>query len=882
MAGFLAPQLAGGGAAAFEQPVQAVSGVGAIAGLVSGFARAAQSTAAAKPTQSEKFGAALKAYQAEKGFAFDQDDPVSFKANITEFVLKHPQFQTEATAFGNTMGLDLISPEARKFSFEQELVSSEAFQGQLALLEIKNPDWSDEELHAAALNKTTTSLATAAAIANSQTAKDNNWLEIESAYEGRASEVAGAFTLMLESVQKDKVISAEEAGQVREFFNRELGNLRQPVGVSDEQWNSFQEKRITPLSKIFEGVVKLEGGINDDMTRALGDIIAKAVSQDKLPTALLIKFQQGSDGSYTSLKNILEDFDFKDGDPFLDNYKSAMKMSYTELLDWVTEFEFKGADDYLEKVDMTEFKALKGDKRQDALEKHADSVRRGDAPPEQAVLDIINIVEMTHTFDKDLLSPSGFDEVYSKGFFTSMKNVSDVNPDIGRRLAERTREGLASQLSTVVTAQLAIAGAANFNISSKGALTVIPEKMSAAARQVVEERFGGDWEAAFRATSGGFWARSRDDWAQGVLASVASGPMLPQQTDPTYLEFKKASGVFEELRLLSKYITTINSKMDILKETMPEVFEVEGIAQRAGEVSSGVAALQVHIDATEGRGDYDKLFNNSEAEGKQFSQVRVSEMTIGELREFTKPRGQYGIYVKGTNPEGVTATPMGRYQFVGTTMLEVAKQMGLPDSTVFTPEVQDAMFAHRVRWRLDKADTMEGKMRQLRLEWAGFAHVSDAELVRSIEVFQTGKPITETTLAAPADPVLAPADPVLTSDNVSKAELDELVKQLRLEWAESNGRPNIEDGFDPNLRASEILNQQSVKGRPSQLNEDTPVKGTLESPYKIQWNVSEASIMGVYGAIRVGDHYVDPNGNVRIKDGDNDLSNDVTVNGGSS
>jgi len=53
--------------------------------------------------------------------------------------------------------------------------------------------------------------------------------------------------------------------------------------------------------------------------------------------------------------------------------------------------------------------------------------------------------------------------------------------------------------------------------------------------------------------------------------------------------------------------------------------------------------------------------------------------------------------------------------------------------------------------------------------------------------------------------------------------------------------------------------------------------GTAASPWKIQWNVSEASIMQIYGAIEVGAHYVDHNGKVRVKDGDNDLSNDVTV-----
>jgi len=70
----------------------------------------------------------------------------------------------------------------------------------------------------------------------------------------------------------------------------------------------------------------------------------------------------------------------------------------------------------------------------------------------------------------------------------------------------------------------------------------------------------------------------------------------------------------------------------------------------------------------------------------------------------------------------------------------------LSERTVFSPEVQDAMFAHRISWRLGKSSSMEGKVKQLRLEWDGFNRVPDADLVRAIEAFQQGTPIEETTL----------------------------------------------------------------------------------------------------------------------------------------
>lgn len=138
------------------------------------------------------------------------------------------------------------------------------------------------------------------------------------------------------------------------------------------------------------------------------------------------------------------------------------------------------------------------------------------------------------------------------------------------------------------------------------------------------------------------------------------------------------------------------------------------------------------IDNTEGGGSYDTLFSHSQREGGAFAGKKVSEMTIGELKNFAN--GEYGEWSK--RQLGYKATPMGRFQFVGSTMAAVAKQMGLSDDTVFSPEIQNAMFDYQLGQTLKRADTVAGKVSALRKEWEGFKHIPDHNLVKLIQEYE--------------------------------------------------------------------------------------------------------------------------------------------------
>lgn len=149
------------------------------------------------------------------------------------------------------------------------------------------------------------------------------------------------------------------------------------------------------------------------------------------------------------------------------------------------------------------------------------------------------------------------------------------------------------------------------------------------------------------------------------------------------------------------------------------------------------------IDATEGGADYDTLFGHSQREGSPFAGVRVSDMTLAELYDFSDPSGEYGSWVQQNNPEGDVATPMGRYQIVGSTLRDAAEELGLPPDTVFTKDVQDQIAAHLAERRLASADTIEGKRAALRNEWAGFRNVPDDVLDAAIRQYESGGSVWE-------------------------------------------------------------------------------------------------------------------------------------------
>lgn len=112
--------------------------------------------------------------------------------------------------------------------------------------------------------------------------------------------------------------------------------------------------------------------------------------------------------------------------------------------------------------------------------------------------------------------------------------------------------------------------------------------------------------------------------------------------------------------------------------------------------SGGWNSFGPNVRQRESGNDYNALYNFSNREGGPFAGKNVTEMTINEALAFADPSGPYGRYVASTRPDSQygVATPLGAYQIVGTTMREIANEMGLTGEELLTPELQDRMAKH--------------------------------------------------------------------------------------------------------------------------------------------------------------------------------------------
>ncbi|NTF06858.1 hypothetical protein G6L37_11865 [Agrobacterium rubi] len=185
------------------------------------------------------------------------------------------------------------------------------------------------------------------------------------------------------------------------------------------------------------------------------------------------------------------------------------------------------------------------------------------------------------------------------------------------------------------------------------------------------------------------------------------------------------------------------------------------------------------LDRTEGGGSYSTLFGNRQKrKDSPFNGVDVSQMSVGEVMDFTSPNGAYGQSVK--NEIGRVATPTGRYQIVGTTLRGAVNELGIDPSRPYDKNTQDQIAQHLIQRRLASADTLEGKRAAVRAEWEGFKHVSDAELDAAIndsgyvDPAVTTRPRSEPTQAGTQ---MAAATPT-PDPNVDRRMLDDKGKEL--------------------------------------------------------------------------------------------------------
>lgn len=187
--------------------------------------------------------------------------------------------------------------------------------------------------------------------------------------------------------------------------------------------------------------------------------------------------------------------------------------------------------------------------------------------------------------------------------------------------------------------------------------------------------------------------------------------------------------------------------------SMPKVDASGNIAATptSSELPSSFLAA---VDRTEGAGDYDTLFGHAQKDGP-FAGTSVSSMPIRDVLAFTDPSGPYAQYVKGR--VGRVATPVGKYQTVGTTLRGAVNALGLDPNAPYDRATQDRVASYLARQRIASADTLPGKIQALRSEWEGFRNIPDAEMAQIVADLESGG------VAAPASAQVASAAPAIAA-----------------------------------------------------------------------------------------------------------------------
>ncbi|MGO8490912.1 lytic murein transglycosylase [Rhizobium ruizarguesonis] len=235
------------------------------------------------------------------------------------------------------------------------------------------------------------------------------------------------------------------------------------------------------------------------------------------------------------------------------------------------------------------------------------------------------------------------------------------------------------------------------------------------------------WEGAARmaqALMGGLAVRK-----QGEMQSAADAQVISAITGQPYAPPEKPAGFLSSIFGGGK-----TADPGATGSSMPKVDASGNVA--ATPTSGGLpSSFLAAVDKTEGGGGYDTLYGNAQKDGP-FAGTAVSSMPIRDVIAFTDPSGPYAQSVK--NQIGRVATPVGRYQVVGTTLRNAVGALGLDPNAPFDRNAQDAVGAYLARQRIASANTPQGKIDALRQEWHGLKNVPDAQLAQVVTDLESG------------------------------------------------------------------------------------------------------------------------------------------------
>tara|TARA_R110000824_G_scaffold220562_1_gene407710 strand:+ start:2171 stop:3031 length:861 start_codon:yes stop_codon:yes gene_type:complete len=170
------------------------------------------------------------------------------------------------------------------------------------------------------------------------------------------------------------------------------------------------------------------------------------------------------------------------------------------------------------------------------------------------------------------------------------------------------------------------------------------------------------------------------------------------------------------------------------------LFLTSGEKKQRGFVGPVVERLMTTKES--GSGGYDALYDQSQK--STFKDFKPTEMTVGEVLAFQKKRGagSYASFVKANNPSGKLSTPVGKFQYVGSTLQDEVDKNDYDLNAKFDAGMQSKIFYNHANRIIKNLKTQEGKRSKMRATWEGFKSkkaVSDKELDALIAEIQSRK-----------------------------------------------------------------------------------------------------------------------------------------------
>lgn len=713
MADAFAPQL--GSEVRFNQPVETPSGLSALANLgsffVGNFADSQRSQASAAPKTDPNLAAfksgldRVEAIRQERGETAAQVAERQLAANFAvagiNFDAAYEDVYTTTTGRPWAgYGMDVQAT-----MLQDALKDPQVQANYIASLAVLGPDATNDQRIEYAIGQKATLQAAENEIAKAKTQANYQWsVQSEAAY---AAEIDTFLNTNLGAL----AVNAQQGGRVSPMDVQNIkaqwsifkASYSRPTNISDDQWKSTQDK-ITNIDNLLTTFEK--SASSDILLEELTVAISNAITQGKEGDLQAMVAGAIAAKDITTFANL-------NGVDFASTLMAAgkgLKLDVTQqdLFGHVLEDQgsLTGVDDpnsFLSSIPETVktsidgktpeqiFNGLDASGKLASLVKPAD-LNRPDAK-EQFVTNAATIgAVLMNNPSEEFLSDAFLKQLIANpGFIRNVTALDAIDPEGATVARQYVRSGLNVERGRQAT---------NFG-------TI----------ETYLRDIGIVWDgSAYVLTPEAEAATSQDTSISGVSPLQIYGGVIKQAMD------RRAA------------ITTIDRALKALEVPTAQTEGSLTVSQSnapAGGVGSVTAQL---LDRFEGGGDYDALFGFANREGGPFSGTKVSEMTIGELKSFAN--GEYADYSR--EQLGYKATPMGRFQFVGSTLSSVAKRMGLSDDTVFTPQVQNDMFIFHAK-EVMAGKSQAGKRAAMRDTWEGLSNASDAELDQMISEIEGGK-----------------------------------------------------------------------------------------------------------------------------------------------